>query len=373
MDYADSADVAEFRAGLRQWLATADRPGTGVVGFAESNWPWYRALAQAGYVGVSLPAAHGGRGLPDSFEAVLNEELAAAGVPAPPPVGHIAHAIADFGSQDVQRRFLPGMLDCTEPWCQGFSEPGAGSDLAGIRTAARPTDDGRAFIVDGHKIWTSGALWSRWCLLLARTEADRPRHKGLSMMVVSMDSPGVQAQPITMATGGIDFAEVFFDGVRVDAANLVGQRGQGWEVAMRMLAYERGPADMGWVARLEGELGRVEEKIREGTLTADETQRRRLAAGRAGLRVLHWHVMRSLAARSAGHPSEESSIGKLLATRVEQDLHHAMADIRGAQVVLGDQAGFNEYFYSRAQSIYGGTQQVQRTIVAQRLLGLPRA
>ncbi|MEB4209748.1 acyl-CoA dehydrogenase family protein [Mycobacterium sp. 94-17] len=378
MDFADAPDVAEFRAALRRWLASVTIPDAGAVGYAESNRPWYRTLAEAGYVGVSLPTEFGGRGLPASYEAVVNEELAAAGAPAPPPVGHIAHAIADFANDELRARFLPGLLDCSQWWCQGFSEPGAGSDLAAIRTSARASDDGMHFIVDGHKIWTSGAQWSRWCLLLARTEADQPRHGGLSMLVVDMESPGIQALPITMATGGNEFAEVYFDGVRVDAANLIGERGQGWAIAMQMLVYERGPADMGWVARFERDVTGVEDDIRTGRLVADDVARRALAAGRVGLRVLHWHVLRSLAARERDTPSEESSIGKLLATRVEQSLYHTIADIRGADLVrnaaddVNDFGAFNDYVYSRAQSVYGGTQQVQRNIVAQRLLGLPR-
>jgi alkylation response protein AidB-like acyl-CoA dehydrogenase len=320
-------------------------------------------------VGVSLPAEYGGRGLPDGYEAVINEELAAAQAPPPPPIGHIAHAIADFASEDLKRRVLPGLLDCTASWCQGFSEPGAGSDLASLTTSAAL--DGEAFKVNGQKIWTSGAMWAQWCLLLARTEPAEPRHRGLSVLVVDMSSPGIDRREITLASGGREFAEVFFDGVRVPEANIVGARGQGWQIAMHMLAYERGPADMGWVGRLGQALSAALDSVRSANATADEPLRRRLASSMVDVQVLQWHVTRSLANRNPAEPGFGGSLDKLLATRVEQRLHHVLADLADASFVLED-GPFADYLWSRAQSVYGGTQQIQRQIVAQRILGLPR-
>jgi alkylation response protein AidB-like acyl-CoA dehydrogenase len=375
MDYTDSDDVRQFRADFRAWLqasrGTFGRDGQPAADASAATLEWYRTLAAAGYVAVSLPAEYGGRGLPDIFEAVVNEELALADAPPPPPIGHIAHALADFGSPELKRRFLPGLLSCTEPWCQGFSEPEAGSDLAGITTAAEP--GGSMFRVNGRKIWTSGAMWSRWCLLLARTEPGLERHRGLSMLVVGLDSPGIERREIIMSTGSREFAEVFFDDVEVPADNLVGARGQGWAIAMRMLSYERGPADMGWVGRIGRVVARAHHEIRSGQVTADAVMRRRLAADWVGLQVLQWHVQRSLAARQHRAPGAEGSVDKLLATRVEQQIYRTLSDLAGAPAVVDDVEQFGAYLYSRAQSIYGGTQQIQRTIVAQRLLGLPRA
>jgi alkylation response protein AidB-like acyl-CoA dehydrogenase len=228
------------------------------------------------------------------------------------------------------------------------------------------------FRVSGHKIWTSGAMWSRWCLLLARTEPDSPRHRGLSMLVVDMDSAGIDRQEIIMSTGNRDFAEVFFTDVEVPAGNLVGERGQGWQIAMGMLAYERGPADMGWVGRIGRLLEQAESDVRSGRVVADDAMRRRLAASSVGVRIMQWHVQRSLAARAAGTPGAKGSLDKLLATRIEQDLYRTVADLYGSTVVVDDVDAFGGYLYSRAQSIYGGTQQIQRSIVAQRLLGLPK-
>jgi alkylation response protein AidB-like acyl-CoA dehydrogenase len=366
MDFADSPTVAAFRAELRSWLSTQD-PGQTGYDTAESvarTHAWHRALAAAGYVGVSLPVEYGGRGLPDTFEAVVNEELSAAGAPPPPPIGHIAHAIADFASPELKARVLPGLIGCTEVWCQGFSEPGAGSDLASLTTRAVPTENGD-FVVNGQKIWTSGAMWSRWCLLLARTE-DAPRHRGLSMLVVDMTTPGIDKREIILSTGSREFAEVFFDDVRVPAANLIGARGDGWKIAMHMLSYERGPADMGWVGRLGLALAAAQSAVSP----TDPAQRERLAAAAVDLEVLQWHVARTLANRGNAHPAA-GSVDKLLATRVEQQLYRAVSDAHGPDFVLTDV--FGEYLYSRAQSIYGGTQQIQRNIVAQRVLNLPRA
>ncbi|GIH06708.1 acyl-CoA dehydrogenase [Rhizocola hellebori] len=375
MDFADDPAAAEFRAGLRSWLSEhlaeyAHGTGYESAEAVERTHKWHKALAQAGYVAVSLPAEYGGRGLPDSYEGIVNQELAAAEAPPSPPIGHIAHAVVDFASDELKTRVLPGLLGCTQVWCQGFSEPGAGSDLASLTTTA--TADGDRFVVNGQKIWTSGAMWSRWCLLMARTEPDLPRHRGISMLVVDMESSGVDRREITLASGSREFAEVFFDNVSVPAANLVGERGQGWQIAMHMLAYERGPADMGWVGRLGQVIATAREAVSSGQLTADEALRQRLAAAAVDVEVLQWHVARSLANRGPGSRSEAGSVDKLLTIRIEQNLYHVVNDLAAASFVVGPPTTFANYLWSRAQSIYGGTQQIQRQIVAQRILGLPR-
>jgi alkylation response protein AidB-like acyl-CoA dehydrogenase len=374
MDFTDPPDVAQFRASLRDWLAREAPAHSGHTGHQSDEahartQQWFRALAQAGYVGVSLPAEYGGRGLPDRYEAVINEELATAQAPPPPPIGHIAHALADFASDDLKRRLLPGLLDCTASWCQGFSEPGAGSDLASLTTSAAA--QGGALVVNGQKIWTSGAMWADWCLLLARTEPAEPKHRGLSMLAVDMALPGIDRREITLANGSREFAQVFFDGVRVPLANLVGERGQGWQIAMHMLTYERGPADMGWVGRLGQVLAGAIDSVRSASNPAGEQLQRRLVSSMIDLQVLQWHVARSLASRHREAQGSAGSLDKLLATRVEQRLHHVLADLAGTSFVLDDQP-FADYVWSRAQSVYGGTQQIQRRIVAQRILGMPR-
>lgn len=374
MDYTDSPEIVEFRRGLRSWLADnlADHldPSHGTE--VERMLAWQRALAQAGYVAVSFPAEYGGHGLAPVLEAVVNQELAAAGAPPPPPVGHIGHALLDHGSSDLRTRFLPGLLTCTEAWCQGFSEPGAGSDLASVSTAG-VVDEPRGVVrVTGQKIWTSGAIWSRWCLLLLRTEPDRPRHRGLSMIVVDMKSPGIQRREITLSNGGTEFAEVFFDAVDVPLDQLVGERGSGWAVAMSMLSFERGPADMGFSSRIGRDLAEAQRRIAAGEVEVDGATRRRFAELEVLVTALGWHVDRSLANRGTPQ-APDASIDKLFTTRVEQAVYPAILDLTTDSLLDVRDGVFDRYLYSRAQSIYGGTQQIQRNLVAQRLLRLPRS
>lgn len=372
MDYRDPPDIAEFRQDIRSWLRTYSASHNLSFGAAdfENMHRWWRDLAGAGYVAMSFPEEYGGQGRADIYDAVVNQELGLALAPPAPPIAHIAHSIADFGNDDVKRRFLPGLLSCVEPWCQGFSEPDAGSDLASLTT--RGVVAGDVLRIDGQKIWTSGAMWSKWCLLFLRTEPDLPRHRGLSMVVVDMASPGVDRREITLSTGSREFAEVFFDDVEVPLTNLVGERGQGWAIAMHMLSYERGPADMGWTGRYAKSLAQAHDAFLAGSQPSDEALRLRLAQAGVGVRVLDWHVQRTLANRG-DNSDANGSIDKLLATRVEQELYRVIADVHGGEAVTTDDASFHSYLYSRAQSIYGGSQQIQRSLVAQRLLGLPRA
>ncbi|KPM52754.1 acyl-CoA dehydrogenase [Frankia sp. CcI49] len=378
MDFFDSPAEETFRTELRAWLAAQQvtplpsDPDARI----EALGQWHRKLAAAGYVGLTFPVQYGGRGLAPTFDAILNDELGFGGYPPPPAIHHITNAIRLFGSDAQKARHLPGMLACTERWCQGFSEPDAGSDLASVRTRAiRGTDgEGRdVYRVHGQKIWTSEALWSQWCLLLCRTEPDRPAHRGLSMLLVPLDLPGIDVRPIVTAGGAREFAEVFFDDVQVPAAGLLGAPGQGWAIAMQLLGYERGPGDIGWVARLMRMLTVLEDDIRSGRVVTDETGRRDVARAWVTLEALRLHVARTLSARLDGSlPGPEGSIDKLLVTEADQVLNHVIIDLRGAVPLLAEESWLDAYFWSRAQSIFGGTQQIQRSIVAQRVLGLPR-
>lgn len=378
MDFRDTADEAAFRAGLRTWLA-ANAPATLPVDpdeRIEAVEDWHRALAAAGYVGLTFPVEYGGRGLPPTLEAIFNDEIGFGGYPPPPAIHHITNAIRIFGSDEQKAAHLPGMLSCTVRWCQGFSEPGAGSDLASVRTKATRTtkDDGReVYVVEGQKIWTSEAIWSQWCLLLCRTEADRAAHRGLSMLLVPLDAPGIDCRPIVTASGTREFAEVFFDGAEVPAANLLGEPGQGWAIAMQLLGYERGPGDMGWVARLMRFLTQLEDDVRTGAVVADDAARREMARAWVSMQALQLHIKRTLSSRLDGSlPGPEGSIDKLLVTEADQLLGHVLMDVRGAASLVDEDPWLDAYFWSRGQSIFGGTQQIQRNIVAQRVLGLPR-
>lgn len=373
MDFRDTPEEQAFRIELRAWLEANDpgplpeKPDERVA----TMTTWHRALSAAGYVGLTFPTEYGGGGVSPIFEAILNDEIGFGGYPPPPSIHHLANAIRLFGSDEQKAKHLPGMLSCTVRWCQGFSEPGAGSDLASIRTCAARTGD--QYVIDGQKIWTSEAIWSQWCLLLCRTEPGLPAHQGLSMLLVPLDTPGVECWPITTASGTQDFAEVFFDGASVSIANLLGEPGQGWEIAMRLLGYERGPGDIGWVARLLRVLTLLENDVRSGEIVTDDAGRRAVAEAWVTMQALQLHIKRTLSSRLDGSlPGPEGSIDKLLLTEADQLLNRVIIDARGAAPLIDEDAWLDGYFWSRAQSIFGGTQQIQRNIVAQRVLDLPR-
>ncbi len=380
MDFRDSPDEHDFRIRFRTWLAEhAPREAIPVEPDARAAFlhAWHRKLYAAGYIGLSFPVEYGGRGLPVTYEAIYNDELGAAGAPPGPAFGHIANAIRLYGSDEQKKRHLPGLLSSEIRWCQGFSEPGAGSDLANLSTRAEPVESNgvvASYRITGQKIWTSEAVWADWCLLLARSEPGSRRHHGISVLLVPMRTPGIDCRPIVTASGTREFAEVFFDGAEVDAANLLGEPGQGWAIAMSLLGYERGPADIGWVSRFARTLRMLEDEARAGTLRPESTLRASLAKAYVDLRALQVQVQRTLSSRKDGStPGPEGSIDKLLMTRTDQSLHRAMMDLRGATPLLDDGLDLDLYFWSRAQSIFGGTSQIQRDIVAQRVLRLPRA
>ena len=379
MEYRDTPEEAAFRSRLGAWItehAPRDLPHEPEARVQALN-AWHQALYRGGWVGLTFPVDYGGHGMSPVYEAILNDELGAAGAPPPPAIGHISNAIRLFGSDAHKREHLPGLLASTVRWCQGFSEPNAGSDLAGITTRGRLVDDATGlavYRVDGQKIWTSEAVWAQWCLLLVRTEADQPTHRALSMLLVPMATPGVECREIITAYGTREFAEVFFASADVPAANVLGAPGQGWSIAMQLLGYERGPADVGWIARLTRMLAVLEDDVRSGRVAAGPSERRALAHAWVELRTLQLHVQRTMSSRLDGStPGPEGSIDKLLVTRAEQLLNHVNLQVRGVTPILHDGAEIEAYFWSRAQSIFGGTQQIQRNIVAQRVLGLPRS
>ncbi len=373
MDFADAPGEAGFRASLRAWLAEHAPTGPAPMHGPEraAFWgDWHRSLHAGGWMGLSWPVDVGGSGLPAVYEALLNDEIGRAGAPPAPHVGFLGRALLHFGTDEQRRRYLPPLLSGAEVWCQGFSEPGAGSDLASLRTSA--TLDGDHWVVRGQKVWTSDAAWADWCLMLVRTDPDVPKHRGISALIVDMGSPGVDVRPITQINGDTEFCEVFLDDVAVPVDHMVGRPGQGWELAMATVGYERGPADVGFSSRYVRLLAELDAFAADAPLTAH--QRLALARARVHVEVLRAHVLRSLSARGDGSPpGPEGSIDKLLGTRTEQALHHAAADLHGTAVVTGEAAVVrSEYLYSRAASIAGGTSQIQRTIVAERVLGLPR-
>ena len=372
MDFRDTAEEAAFRQRLRTWL-TANIPHEEPADDEARNkagQEWHRALYSGGWLGLSWPRSVGGQELSPVYEAILNDELGEAGAP-PAPSGFLGRAILHFGTPEQREKYIPTILNGEVQWCQGFSEPGSGSDLASLRTRAERVDGGYA--LTGQKVWTSRAHWSDWCLLLARTDPDAKRHRGISCFVIDMKAPGVNPRSITQITGDRRFAEVFFDGAFVPESQRIGAENGGWQLAMTTLAFERGPADIGQVGRLRRKLGELDALVAKspGNMAA------RLAVERCHMlvEVLRLQVLASLSRRlRSDRPTSEGSLDKLLMGQVDQELAHIEMDLLGAAPLLGQRPEkLHEYFWSRAATIYGGTAQIQRNIVAERVLGLPLA
>ncbi len=374
MDFGDSPEEADFRARLRAWLIE-NNPGLPTSSTSDEYWEgqarWHQALYDAGWFGVSWPMDIGGQALPTTFDVILDEELAGAGAPPRPSLGYLVQGILEHGNEDIRARFLPGVVSGRERWCQGFSEPDAGSDLASLRTRAER--DGDDFVIHGHKVWTSYSDVADWCLVLARTDPDVPKHKGLSAFVVPMDQPGIERRPIRMINGITrEFGEVVFDGARVPASNMVGAPGDGWRLAMTVVSHEREPGELGYVARYTKAVNQLTDVAREDTARSGPEERRDLAWAIVEAEVLRAHVARRLSDRLDGiSHGPEGSVDKLLMTSVEQAVGHAALSIGGGAHGGGDDTWLKVYLYSRAQSVMGGTSQVQRNLVATRILGLP--
>lgn len=379
MDFTDTPEEADFRARLRTWLAEhaaeaviPDDPGAR----ADAANAWHHTLYEAGYIGLSFPEEYGGHSLSPIYEAILNDELGRSGAPPIEGVGHLSNALRLFGSDQQRNELLPGLLSGAVRWCQGFSEPEAGSDLASLTTRAEVVEvDGRSmFRINGRKIWTSFAAVADWCFLLCRTEPDAAKHAGISVLLVPMSTSGIEVAPIVNAARNHEFAEVTFTDVDVPVENLLGERGQGWSIANQLLAYERGPSDINWISRLAVQLRALEDDVRSGRLPDTPSARTRLGEAYTELRALQVKVQRSLTDRVNGAlPGAEGSVDKLLMARTDQTFGHTTMDLRGSDPLVAEGLEWDLYVWSRAAGIYGGTAQVQRNIVAQRVLGLPRS
>ena len=374
MDFADSAAEAEFRERLRAWLA-AHNPGLPASSTDDEYWrgqaAWHQSLYDAGFFGLSWPAAVGGHELPTTYDAILDDELAASGAPPRPSLGYLVQGILEHGNADIQARFLPGIVNGRDRWCQGFSEPEAGSDLASLRT--RADREGDEYVIHGHKVWTSYSDDAAWCLLLARTDHQVAKHKGISAFAVPMHQTGIERRPLRMINGVTkEFGEVLFDGARVPAANMIGEPGEGWALAMTVVSHEREPGEVGYVARYRKLVKELTEMLRTDPSAYDDEQRRDLGWAMIEAEMLRTHVCRRLSNRLDGIAhGPEGSIDKLLMTEVEQAVGHAALSIGGTGDGGADDTWLKVYLYSRAQSVMGGTSQIQRNLVARRIIGLP--
>src|SRR5213083_1060593 len=364
MDLRDSPAEAEFRARLRAWLAESN-PGLPTSSTDDEYWArqaeWHTTLYDAGFFGLSWPERYGGQDLPTVFDVILDEELAAAGAPPRPSLGYLVQGITAHGSEEIKERFLPGIISGRERWCQGFSEPDAGSDLASLRTTA--TRDGDDYVINGHKIWTSYSDVADWCFLLARTDLDVPKHKGLSLLAVPMDQLGIEQRPLRMINGiTSEFGQVLFDGARTPAANMIGEPGEGWRVAMTIVSHEREPGELGYVARYAKTVKELEKQVRADPAAFRADQREAVAWAHVQAEMLRLHVCRRLSERLDGiEHGPGGSIDKLLMTWVEQAVGAAALTVSGAAAALDtDDLALKTYLYSRAQSVMGGTSQIQK-------------
>jgi alkylation response protein AidB-like acyl-CoA dehydrogenase len=395
MDLKDTPEQARFRTEVRSWLTENLPEGWGTAAFEEPEdadarvaflKSWQKTLHAGGWAGLDWPAEYGGRGIGIIENMIFHEEYAAAKAPnminlsvGPSLVGPTVIAC---GTEAQKKRFLQPILGGDEVWCQGFSEPNAGSDLASLKTRGEVRGD--EIIVSGQKIWTSFAKQSDWCILVVRTDADAPKHKGLSFLLVDMQSPGITIRPLRELTGEAWFNEVFFDEVRVPKTHLVGELNKGWQVVMTTLAHERGSSAQH--GRLGVEIASLidlaKRTVRAGKRAADDPAIRQTIADFA----THLMILKMTAYRSAsalernGVPGPEGSTLKLLWSELDQRVKDTAIELLGEQglVPKGDSLAIDdgywqhELLWSRAATIYAGTSEIQRNIIAQRVLGLPR-
>jgi alkylation response protein AidB-like acyl-CoA dehydrogenase len=431
----DTATDAAFRAEVRDWLEEqlsgeyADLRGLGGPGREDEAFDerlaWNRHLAKSGWTCLGWPEEYGGRGLTLQQQVIFHEEYARAD--APHKVNHfgeelIGPTLIAFGTEAQKQRFLPGMRDVTELWCQGYSEPGAGSDLANVSTRARldpvggraggapasPSRDpgsdqvwsvgGRAggapaspsrdpgsdheWVIDGQKVWTSLAQFADWIFVVARTEPGSQRHAGLSFLLVPIDQPGVEVRPIQQLTGDAEFNEVFFTGARTAADLVVGDVGDGWRVAMGLLGFERGVSVLGQQVGFARELDDVVALARRTGAIDDPVLRDRLAQLKVELDVMRANAVRMLASVTGGQGSDAgggaASIAKLVWANWHQKLGELAMDVAGPDALTASAPPYELdrfqrlFLFSRADTIYGGSDEIQRTILAERVLGLPR-
>ncbi len=394
MDLRFSDDDEAFRREAREWLTerlTGDFAvvrGRGGPGdeheLFDERAAWERELGASRWIGIGWPQEYGGRGLSLTQQVIFYEEYARAGGPGRVGIvgeGLLGPTIVHFGDDSQKRRFLPGILSGTEIWCQGYSEPNAGSDLANVQTRAElaTSPGGRdEWVVTGQKVWTSLAHWADWCFVLCRTDSDAPKHKGLSYLLVPMRQDGIEIRPIQQITGTSEFNEVFFDGARTPSENVVGAVDDGWRVAMGTLAFERGASTLGQQAEFENELHSIIELARKSGRTTDPVVRQRLADAWIGLHILRYNALRALAPLERGQITALTSVAKLAWASYHRGLGELGLDVLGADGAIGDGPGDDlappqrAFLYSRADTIYGGSNQVQRNVIGERALGLPK-
>ena len=394
MDLSFSAEEEQFRQDLRDWLNNNLPEGWGTSfkmpkGKARMEFlrDWQRLLHDGGYLGLSWPKEYGGRGASMIEMAIFNEEMAKAEAPGPLNVLGLSMAgptIIVHGTEEQKQRYLPKILSCEEIWCQGFSEPDSGSDVASSRTRAEV--EGDQFVINGQKVWTSMAHVSDWCMLLVRTDPEAPKHCGLSYVLVDMKSPGITVKPLRQMTGDSDFNEVFFDNVRVPLQNLVGELNNGWGVALTTLMNERGTASFGTQARFRIVLDNIIELAKDSVAgdrpaTQDPVFRQQLAQHCIDVEILKYNCFRNFTRLlRGGTPGPEGSILKIAWSELNQRMQETAISLEGTYGQLMRNSPWavengrwqHHFLRSRANTIEAGTSEIQRNIIAERVLKLPK-
>jgi len=389
VDLRFSAEDEAFRREAREWLTErltgefAGVRGRGGPGdehaLFDERAAWECALGAAGWIGIGWPQEYGGRGLSLTRQVIFYEEYARAEGPGRVGIvgeGLLGPTIVHFGTDDQKRRFLPGILAGTEIWCQGYSEPNAGSDLANVQTRAER--DGDDWVITGQKVWTSLATWADWCFVLCRTNRDEAKHRGISYLLVPMRQSGIDIRPIAQITGTSEFNEVFFDGARTDAANVVGEVDGGWTVAMGTLAFERGASTLGQQLAFENELTTIVELARKHGRLDDAVLRQRVADMWIGLRIMRFNALRSMPALESAQMTPLTSVHKLYWASLHRAMGELAMDVLGPDAEIADGAPYDlaplqrMFLYTRADTIYGGANEIQRNVIGERALGLPK-
>jgi len=395
MDFSFSKEELAFADEATRWLEEhlpaawrSDHCYTRVEDprWAEVARDWQRLLFDGGWAAISWPQEYGGRGATVVERWFFDQALDQVGAPRPPAQSYvdlIGPAILQHGTAEQRVRYLAPMVRGDELWCQGFSEPGAGSDLAALKCKGERHGD--EYVVNGQKVWTSNADIADWCFLLCRTEADAAKHKGISLLLVDMKTPGISVRPLTQMTDDAEFCEVFFEDVRVPVANMIGAPGAGWGIAMGIVAHERGPM---WTfvfqRKIRRSLSELIAEVRRHPATQgalhDPTVRQRLAQAHIEVELLRLSGYRSLTTLlRTGHPGPESSLEKIMGSETDQRLQELTVGLfgpygalRSGPLALGGGATARHFLYARSETIMGGTSEIQRNVVAQRILGLPR-
>ncbi len=377
MDLTLTQEEQAFRDEVRDWLEAnnpGEEPRSGTDAWVEFASDWQRKMHDGGWAGISWPAEYGGRGASLIEQAIFAEEMGRAQAPRPANVLGLVMGgpvVIAHGTEEQKERYLEPILSAEEIWCQGFSEPEAGSDLASLKTKAVPDNGG--WRVTGQKVWTSFAQYSKWCMLVARTDPEVPKHKGLTYFLLDMEQDGVEVRPLRQITGEAEFNELFFEGAYIPDENVVGGVGNGWNVAITTLMNERAGLGASAAQGMRTGLAELVGLINERGLGDDASVRERVAKLQIGIEALRLGALRTLTATMrTGIPGPEGSISKWEWAELNQEMTSFATDVLGADGLTWGEEWTHRFLRSQANSIEGGTTDVLKNIVAERVLGLPR-